>query len=222
MDILQFGTPFGLAFASGLNAYLPMLAYAVSVRWLHLYKVNPNFAFITSNWCIALLVVLTILDFVADKIPFIDHGWNAIHTVVRPLAGAIVAAAASSSGLSIPHITTATTTTVVLPHASVARSEVQPVAFGVLSLTGIGLLIILIIGGALAFLSHVAKSTTRIVSTITTAGILNIGLSVAENILAFIFILLSLFASSIMFIVLVLLVLFLVPRVVRAGHIKHL
>lgn len=222
MDILQFGTPFGLAFASGLNAYLPMLAYAVSVRWLHLYKVNPNFAFITSNWCIALLVVLTILDFVADKIPFIDHGWDAIHTVVRPIAGAIVAAAASSSGLTIPHTTTATTTTIVLPHASLAGSEVRLVAFDVLSLTGIGLLIILVIGGALAFLSHVAKTTTRLVSTITTAGILNIGLSVAENILAFIFILLSLFASSIMFIVLVLLVLFLLPRVVRAGHIKHL
>ena len=216
MDILEFGTPFGLAFASGLNAYFPLLAYAISVRWLHLYKVNPNFAFITQNWCIALLIVLTILDFVADKIPFIDHGWNAIHTVVRPIAGAGVAAAASSSGLTIPHTTTATTA--VLPHAPSAQSEARLVAFSVLSFTGIGLLIILVIGGALAFLSHVAKSTTRIVSTIATAGILNIGLSVAENILAFILILLSLFASSIMFVVLVLLVLFLVPRVVRTRN----
>lgn len=210
MDILEFGTPLGLAFASGLNAYFPMLAYAVSVRWLHLYKVNPNFAFITQNWCIALLVVLTILDFVADKIPFIDHAWNAIHTVVRPIAGAMVAAAATSNGLTIPH------TTAVLSHTTLTRSEMRIVAFSVLSFTGIGLLIILVIGGALAFLSHVAKSTTRVVSTIATAGILNIGLSVAENVLALIFILLSLFAASIMFIVLVLLVLFLVPRIVRA------
>lgn len=208
MDILELGLPFGLAFASGLNAYLPLLAFAFSVRWLHLYKVNPHLAFITQNWCIALLVVLTILDFVADKIPLIDHAWNAIHTVIRPIAGAMVAAAASSNGLTLPQLHT----TAVVPHV---QSETRLVAFGALSFTGIGLLIILVIGGALAFLSHVAKSTTRIISTLTTAGFLNIGLSLAENILALILILLSLFASAIMFILLVLLVLFLVPRVVR-------
>src|SRR5579863_6010165 len=105
MDIVSFGTPFGLAFASGLNAYLPLLAFSISVRWLHLYKVNPNMAFITQNWFIAALVILTILDFVADKIPLIDHVWDAIHTVVRPLAGAVVAAASSSNFLSGAHIT---------------------------------------------------------------------------------------------------------------------
>ena len=69
MDIVAFGTPFGLAFASGLNAYLPLLAFAFSVRWLHLYTVNPQFAFITHTWFIVVLAILTLLDFVADKIP---------------------------------------------------------------------------------------------------------------------------------------------------------
>src|ERR1700738_371032 len=108
MDIVALGTPFSLAFASGVNAYLPLLAFAASVRWLHLYKVNPSFAFITSNWFIALLVLLTILDFVADKIPLIDHVWDTIHTVIRPIAGALVAAAGSISlagGIHIPAIT---------------------------------------------------------------------------------------------------------------------
>ena len=81
MDIVAFGTPFGLAFASGLNAYLPLLAFALSVRWLHLYTVNPQFAFITHTWFIVVLAILTLLDFVADKIPLIDHLWNAIHAV---------------------------------------------------------------------------------------------------------------------------------------------
>src|SRR5438270_7874971 len=100
MDIVALGTPFGLAFASGLNAYLPLLAFALSVRWLHLYTVNPHFAFITQTWFIAALVILTLLDFVADKIPLIDHAWNATQGVVRPIAGAIVALAASNHALT--------------------------------------------------------------------------------------------------------------------------
>src|SRR5207302_154049 len=92
---MDLGTPLGLAFASGINAYLPLLSLAISARFFHLYKVNPNFAFITSNWFMLALIVLTILDFVADKIPMIDHTWDAIHTAVRPIAGALVAAASS-------------------------------------------------------------------------------------------------------------------------------
>src|SRR5579863_10549761 len=118
MEILSLGTPFGLAFASGVNAYLPMLAFTISARWLNLYKVNPNFTFITSNWFIAALVVLTILDFVADKIPLIDHAWDAMHTVVRPIAGAIVAAASSSNFLSGAHITASTATALTSSHAT--------------------------------------------------------------------------------------------------------
>jgi hypothetical protein len=208
MDIVGLGTPFGLAFASGLNAYLPLLAFAFSVRWLHLYKVNPNFAFITSNWFIVVLVILTILDFVADKIPLIDHAWNAIHTVIRTIAGALVAAASSNSlagGIHIP--------TTISDHGKGVY-----VAFGAATVTGIALLLIPLVGGGLAFLSHVTKSTTRIVSTITTAGVLNIGLSVLENVLVVIIVLLSLFASTIMFILLVLLVLLLVPRVIQARN----
>src|ERR1700686_464956 len=99
MDIVDFGTPLGLAFASGLNAYMPLLAFALSVRWLHLYTVNQHFAFITQSWFIAALVILTVIDFIADKIPLIDHAWNAIHTIVRPIAGAVVAFAASNHAL---------------------------------------------------------------------------------------------------------------------------
>src|SRR5438876_1631301 len=90
---MSIGTPFGLAFASGINAYLPLLSFAIAIRWLHLYKVNPNFAFITSDWFLVVLVILTIMDFVADKIPLIDHTWDVTQTVIRPIMGAIVAAA---------------------------------------------------------------------------------------------------------------------------------
>src|SRR5437763_14998084 len=99
MDIVDFGTPFGLAFASGLNAYLPLLAFSLSTRWLNLYRAHPQFDFITQSWFIAALAILALLDFVADKIPCIDHAWNAIHPVVRRRAGAVVAVVASSHPL---------------------------------------------------------------------------------------------------------------------------
>lgn len=211
MDIVSFGTPFGLAFASGLNAYLPLLAYSISVRWLHLYKVNPNLAFLTQNWCIAALIILTILDFVADKIPLIDHAWDAIHTLIRPIAGALVAAAASShfvSGTSITIIHFSPLSAIVCAALSTVNTDIP--------VTGIVLLVIILIGGGLAALSHITKSTTRLVSTVTTLGFLNLGLSVIEDVLVVVIILLSLFASTIMLILLVLLILILVPRLMYA------
>jgi Domain of unknown function (DUF4126) len=197
-----------VAFASGLNAHLPLLAFALSVRWLHPYTVNPPFAFITHPWFIAVLAILTLLDFVADKIPLIDHLCNAIHAVVRPSAGAAVAVAASGHALAVAR------TLVVTDHAGLGSALV---AFSAFPVAGVGQLVILIIGGVLAALSHTTKSTARLVSTLTTAGFLNIALSLEEDILVFVIVLLSLFASSVVLILLVIFVLVLVPRYMRTG-----
>ncbi len=207
MNIVAFGTPLGLAFASGLNAYLPMLAFAVSARWLHLYKVNPGFDFVTQTWFIAILVVLTILDFVADKIPIIDHTWDAIHTVVRPIAGAIVAAAASSNALS--GIQTTSTT-------SLDGANSSYVTLSVISVAQPGILIVLVIGGVLAALSHTAKATTRLFSTFTTAGLLNVVLSLAEDVMVLIVTLLAIFVPAVVLILLVLFLIIVGPRLLRA------
>jgi hypothetical protein len=206
MDILDFGTPFGLAFASGLNAYLPMLAFSLAVRWLKLYKVNQHFAFVTQGWFIVVLVILTLLDFVADKIPVLDHIWNAIHTFVRPIAGAVVAIVASSHAL--PPVTT----------GDYIRPDAALVTFSAIPIAGVGLFVIFIVGAALAFLSHTTKLTARLFSTITTAGFFNTILSFVEDGLVLIIILLSLFASAIMLILLVLLLFFLIPRFMRARN----
>jgi hypothetical protein len=205
MDIVTLGTPFGLAFASGINAYLPLLAYALSVRWLHLYAVNSHVSFITQPWFMVVLALLAILDFIANKIPLLDHAWNAAHTFVRPIAGALVAVAASSHALSAGQ--------------SMAGSNQAIVAtFSAIPVTGVALLVILLIGAGLAALSHSAGFTARLFTSLSTAGLLNGVLSVIQDILVVILILLSLFASAIMFILLVLLVLFLVPRYLQSRH----
>ncbi len=45
---MDFGTSYALALSSGVNAYFPLLAFAMAARWLHLYKVNPSFSFVTT------------------------------------------------------------------------------------------------------------------------------------------------------------------------------
>lgn len=203
---MEIGTPLGLGFASGINAYFPLLSFAVSARWLHLYKVNPTFAFITSNWCIIALVVLTILDFVADKIPIVDHTWDATHTFIRPLAGALVAAA-SSNRMTIP-IGTGSISSHLLGAVSAATGDIH--------ITGAGILVLALLGGILAAMSHTTKATTRLASTITTAGFFNVILSIGEDILVCIVVLLSLFVPAIMLILLVLFFFFFGPRIFHA------
>jgi len=90
---MDIGTAYGLAFSSGINAYLPLLSFSLSARFFHLYKVNPNFSYVTQDWFMIALAILALADLFADKIPAVDHVWDMIHTILRPIAGAIVAAA---------------------------------------------------------------------------------------------------------------------------------
>jgi hypothetical protein len=203
---MNIGTPFGLALASGINAYLPLLSFAIAARWLHLYKVNPNFAFITSDWFLVVLVILTIMDFVADKIPLIDHTWDVTQTVIRPIMGAIVAAAGIPSLPGSIHLTESS---YHLPGTVLAALSVTPTQ-------GVELLAVLVVGGLLAVMSHTAKATTRLVSTLTTAGLFNPVLSFLEDGLVLVVILLSLFVPVVMFILLVLFVVFFGPRLFLA------
>jgi uncharacterized membrane protein len=52
---------------------------------------------ITSWWVIGVLIVLSVVEFLADKIPAVNHVNDAIQTFIRPTAGAVVFAATSSN-----------------------------------------------------------------------------------------------------------------------------
>lgn len=73
-------------------------------------------------------------------------------------------------------------------------------------------------GGVVALASHLVKSATRLTSTALTAGVANIGLSLAEDVLAFLQSLVSLFLPLVALLVVValgILFLFTVPRIAR-------
>ena len=46
-----------------------------------------------SGWVIGSAAVLYLVEFVADKIPWVDSIWDSVHTVIRPVGGALVAVA---------------------------------------------------------------------------------------------------------------------------------
>lgn len=90
-------TAFGLSSSAGLNAYLPLLIVALTARFTNLIELRPPFDWLTNPWVIGVLVVLLLIEIVADKIPAVDHANDVIQTVVRPTAGAILFASNSNA-----------------------------------------------------------------------------------------------------------------------------
>jgi hypothetical protein len=90
-------TSFGLSTSAGLNAYLPLLIVALISRFTNLIRLNEPFDTLQSWWAIGVLVVLTAIEVLADKIPVVDTINDTIQTFVRPVAGAILFAANSNA-----------------------------------------------------------------------------------------------------------------------------
>ena len=87
--LAQIFSAFGLSSAAGLNAYIPLLAVGILGRMGYLHLTGP-YAMLTSTTALAILGILAIVDFVADKVPAVDHGVHAIGAFVNPIAGAIL------------------------------------------------------------------------------------------------------------------------------------
>ncbi len=90
-------TAFGLASASGLNAYIPLLIVALAARFTGWVNLNPPFDVLTSGWVIGALTVLLAIEIVVDKIPAADTVNDVIQTFIRPAAGAILFAASTNA-----------------------------------------------------------------------------------------------------------------------------
>ncbi len=86
---------FGLSASAGLNAYIPLLVVALLGRFTDLIKLNPPWDTLESWWIIGLLIVLSLIEFFADKFPAVNHVNDLIQTFVRPVAGAILFAASA-------------------------------------------------------------------------------------------------------------------------------
>ena len=93
MDILTtLGRTMGFSFAAGLNLYatVAILGLASRFDWVAL---PPQFKVFDNDIVIGAAIVMYIIEFVADKIPWVDSIWDGVHTVIRPIGGALIAVA---------------------------------------------------------------------------------------------------------------------------------
>lgn len=83
----------GAAWASGLNLYAVVLTLGLldAIGWIHL---PPELAPLSSSLVLWVAGALYAIEFVADKVPGLDHAWDLVHTFIRVPAGAVLAAAA--------------------------------------------------------------------------------------------------------------------------------
>ena len=168
-------TAFGLSASAGLNAYIPLLLVALMGRFTDWISLGEPWDALTSWWVIGALVVLSAIEFFADKAPAVNHVNDVIQTFLRPAAGAVLFAAS---------------TRVV--------TDINPI-------------LAMIAGLLVAGTVHAVKSTAvRPAITATTGGVANTPVSVAEDVLAFVFSILAILIPVVIGAIIVILTSFLI------------
>ena len=94
--IQTLGLALGAGFSSGLNLYATVATLGLLERFrvIHL----PHSLHTLSNPVILVLaIVLYVIEFFADKVPYVDTIWDAVHTFIRPPAAALLAYTAAGT-----------------------------------------------------------------------------------------------------------------------------
>ena len=86
----------GAGFSSGLNLYATVATLGLLQRFgvIHLPE---NLQVLSHPLVLAIAGVLYVMEFLADKVPFIDSIWQAVHTFIRPPAAALLAFSATAA-----------------------------------------------------------------------------------------------------------------------------
>jgi hypothetical protein len=90
--LISLGRTLGFSLTAGVNLYatVAILGLAARYDWVALPSQYEVFG---SDWVIGGALLLYAIEFVADKIPWVDSVWDSVHTFIRPLGGALIAAA---------------------------------------------------------------------------------------------------------------------------------
>lgn len=91
MDILAaLGRVIPFAFASGVNVYATVAVIGLSSRF-GVVALPDQYRVFENPWVIGVALMMYAVEFIADKVPWVDTMWDAVHTVIRPVGGALVA-----------------------------------------------------------------------------------------------------------------------------------
>lgn len=90
------GVALGLATLAGLNLYLTVFASGLAIQqgWVTLAPEYQKLSVLAHPAIIIVAGALFLLQFFADKVPWVDSLWDAVHTFIRPVGGAFLAVGA--------------------------------------------------------------------------------------------------------------------------------
>lgn len=84
----------GAGFSSGLNLYATVATLGLLERF-GMVQLPALLQPLSRPWVLGVAIALYLVEFLADKIPYLDTVWDAIHTFIRPPAAALLAYAAT-------------------------------------------------------------------------------------------------------------------------------
>src|SRR5437764_3618188 len=82
-----------LACLAGIDLYLTVsvTGIAIHLHWVTLAPSYQSLEVLGHPWIIAIAGVMYALEFFADKVPWLDSAWDTVHTIIRPIGGALLA-----------------------------------------------------------------------------------------------------------------------------------
>ncbi len=97
MDARSVALAYGLSTISGLRASLTIFAVALAINagWL---APPQSLAWLGADWIVWVAGAFTLLDFLGDKVPVVDHALQASHMFLAPVSGALAAGATDPTG----------------------------------------------------------------------------------------------------------------------------
>jgi hypothetical protein len=97
MDVIAtLGTALGAAWTSGINLYATVAVLGLLQRYELVGRLPGGLDALDNWWVIGAALALYAVEFVADKVPYVDTVWDGVHTFIRVPAGAVLALAATT------------------------------------------------------------------------------------------------------------------------------
>ena len=113
-----------VSFAAGLNLYVTVAALGLLGRF-DVLQLPPGLAMLQQTWVIALAIGFAVVEAVADKIPYIDLVWNALHTFIRIPAAALLAYQAGNQLSPAEHVLVTAVAAVVAGISHTAKTSAR-------------------------------------------------------------------------------------------------
>lgn len=183
MNVIEtLGLALGASWTAGINLYATVAVLGLMQHYGLVAKLPGGLDKLDNWWVIGVALFLYAVEFVADKIPYVDTVWDALHTFIRVPAGAVLALAATT--------------------------DLDPTLR----------IVAVLLGGGLALSTHGTKATVRAAANVSPEPFSNWALSLSEDVLAVIVIVLAVLHPLVVLVLIlafVIVLIWILPKVLR-------